>query len=221
LVVIFLAACGTDPTFDEPVAVEARAGSVEQHPGSDSVPKRMLAFRFSDGSRSPIAEAALAHTAYQNGAVLVDRRRRLLLVFPDGQERILAEETGASPVRSPRGELVYVSRGELGAEVHVMDSNGRDRVVVRGLSNAGLLAPQEDGRIFFIGSIPGGVAGLWVLENARGRCLTNCALRAGKPWGSAFVPLPSDGASIRASGGSVEWDAADGTRRALELGAIP
>lgn len=221
LFAVFLAACGTDPRLFEPVALEVQTESPEQPAGSDAVPRQKLAFRFLDGSSALVPEAALAHAAYRNGAALIDAERRLLFVSADGQKRVLAEESGAPPVRGPLGELVYVSKHELEARVHVMDPDGRDRVVLSGLANAGLLAPQPDGRIFFVGAVPGGVAGLWVIESDRGRCLSNCALRAGKSWGDGFVPLPAGRASIRASASRVEWDAADGSKRELDLGAKP
>jgi hypothetical protein len=116
---------------------------------------------------------------------------------------------------------LYVAQKDAGAEVHVLDADGADRVLTTGLASAGLLAPQPDGTIFFVGARNGGVAGLWSISAGKTRCLTNCDLRTGQPWGDRFVPPPGDTAAISVAGQRVEWDAYDGRRYGAQLRGAP
>jgi hypothetical protein len=188
--------------------------------GGDGAPRLTLAFLYRDGTRIPIEGEATSYVPFRRGVALVDTEHRLVLSTPEGARSVLALDAGAPPARGPRGELVYVARHDLEVEVHVLDEDGRDRVVARELGSAGMLAPQADGRLFFIATPRGGgVAGLWLTERGQSaaRCLTNCELETGAPLDDRFVPLPEDAHAISASTDRVEWNASDGTRRSVAL----
>jgi hypothetical protein len=199
------------------VSVEVLEVSNDAPPASDGAALHTLAFVYGDGRRVPIAEQAVSFVPFRDGVALVDRTRRLLLVSPDGGTRVLAQASGAPPALGPSGELVYVARQELVSEVHVLHASGQDRIVASGLASAGMLAPQRDGRLCFVGAKAGGVAGVYVVQDAGARCLSNCELKTGEPWGDAHVPLPKDASSIAISGTQVTWEAWDGTRRSAAL----
>jgi hypothetical protein len=188
-------------------------------PGSDGAPHMRLAFRYADGSRRPIDGRALAYVPFRDGVALVDERRQLVLVSPGGARRVLARESGAPPALGPAGELVYVARYDVSSELHVLDVAGRDRVIARGLASAGLLAPQPDGRVLFVGAQNGGVAGVWLGDaDAPVRCLTNCAFTTGASDGwPGFVALPSTAEGLRIRGDAVVWRDADGNEQSAPL----
>jgi hypothetical protein len=164
----------------------------ETPPGSDAVPMYSLAFEYPDGSRVPIAEPASAYAPFRDGVALIDGKRRLLLISPDGSTRPLASSTATSPAPGPSGELYYVALyGEV-AELHRLTVAGNDRVIARETKSVGLIAPQADDSVLFVGAKNGGVAGIWRVGKDAGSasCVTNCELRTGQPWGDAFVPPP-------------------------------
>lgn len=166
--------------------------------GGDGAPRMTLAFELEDGSQRAIEGEHTAYARFRDGVALVDRQKRLLLVTPDGAQRVLAQEAGAPPVQGPTGALAYVAKYGLVAEVHLLGIDGRDRIVATGLADAGTLTPQRDGSMVFIGARAGGVAGVWS-ASADGRpaqCVTNCELQTGTPWGERFVPLPRDEAAL-------------------------
>jgi hypothetical protein len=64
------------------------------------------------------------------------------------------------------------------------------------------------------------VAGLHVARVAQGGeaiCLSNCQLRAGRPLGEGFVPLPAAAGALEFDGDEVSWDAG-GSRASARLG---
>jgi hypothetical protein len=218
---ISLGRCASEPSAapvirEESVEVNRQADEVPG--GTDTPPRFALALRAADGTRTPLESRALAHVTFNGGLALVDSERRLVVVAADGARRVLAEEAGAPPARGPRGELVYVAQKDSGAEVRILETGGADRVIATGLASAGLLAPQPDGRTFFVGARNGGVAGLWRIGAEGSRCLTNCDLETGQPWGDRFVPPPGEVAAIKVVGTRVEWDAHDGRRYGVSLG---
>jgi len=189
-------------------------------PASDAKPRLLLAFRLHDGRLVPIKDEAVSYAPFRNGVALVNPENRLVFVTPDGARRVLANESGAPPIRGPKGELVYVAKYRKGAEIHVLEAQGDNGVVAEGFANAGLLKLQPDGRLFFVAATNGGVAGLWTVDDIKagsGRCLTNCDLRTGKPWGDAFVPAPGDAESIRVIGERVQWKTPEGLYRYASL----
>jgi hypothetical protein len=218
---ISLGSCASEPSSapirDENVEVNRQVDEVPG--GTDTPPRFAIALRATDGTKTPLESRALAHVTFSGGLALVDSTRRLVVVAADGARRVLAEEAGAPPARGARGELVYVAQADTGAEVHVLEPGGADRVIATGLASAGLLAPQPDGTTLFVGARNGGVAGLWTIGSSGSRCLTNCDLKTGEPWGDRFVPPPGEVAAIKIVGARVEWQAHDGKRYGAELGA--
>jgi hypothetical protein len=187
-------------------------------PDADAAPRFALAFRFADGTRTPVDAEATAYVPFRRGVALVDVEGQLVLVTPEGTRSVLAREAAAPPARGPSGELAYAVRYDASVELHVLLPDGRDRIVASGLGSAGLLAPQADGRLVFIGTRRGGgVAGLWLAEShaAGARCLTNCEIETGAPLDSRFVPLPADASSIRATTERISWRNADGAVRSV------
>lgn len=164
----------------------------ETPPGSDAVPMFALSFEYADGTRVPIAEPASAYAPFRDGVALIDGQRRLLLISPDGSTRPLAASTATSPVPGPSGELYYVALYGAVAELHRLTVTGHDRVIARETSSVGLIAPQADDSVLFVGARSGGVAGVWRVAPAASHasCVTNCELRTGQPWGEAFIPPP-------------------------------
>jgi hypothetical protein len=166
--------------------------------GGDGAPRMTLAFQLADGTERVIEGQANAYARFRDGVALVDRARRLVFVTADGARRVLAQQSGAPPVQGPRGELAYVARYGLVAELHLLSEDGRNRIAASGLADAGTLLPQRDGSVLFVGARPGGVAGVWraSADGQPARCLTNCELRTGTDWGDRFVPLPTDAAAM-------------------------
>ena len=66
------------------------------------------------------------------------------------------------------------------------------------------------GTVVFVGSEVGGVSGVWIADGTGVRCLTNCDLRTGQPWGDRYVAPPGNTATVRVSGTQVEWRTPDG-----------
>ena len=187
-------------------------------PQSDAVPLWSLAFEYAGGARIPIAEPASAYTPFRDGVALIDRRRRLLLISPDGSRRTLSSTTATTPVLGPSGELYYVARYGTLAELHRLSTAGRDDVIARELSSIALLAPQADGSVLLAGARAGGFAGVWRIAAGAdsATCATNCELRTGEPWQGRFVPPPGTAAELepayRASQ-QVEVEGGDGVLR--------
>jgi hypothetical protein len=215
--------CGTEPSADSVVrSTDLEVVAEPDHApagGNDAPPRYSVLLHGSNGARLSVESRVLAHVAYGGGIALIDPERRLIAVSGDGVRRVLAEEAGAPPARGSSGELLYVAQRNLNAEVHALEPGGTDRVIATGLAGAGMLAPQADGTIFFVGARNGGVAGagLWRISGDSSRCLTNCDLETGKPWGDLFVPPPGEAAAIEVVGERVEWDAHDGKRYSASL----
>jgi hypothetical protein len=188
-------ACASSPppaSSRGPATVVATPLNNEIPPASDAVPMYALAFEYPDGTRVPIAEPASAYAPFRDGVALIDGKRRLLLISPDGSARPLAASTATTPVPGPSGELYYVALyGEV-AELHRLTVAGRDRVIARETSSVGLIAPRADDGVLFVGARNGGVAGIWHVAKgaSHASCMTNCELKTGAPWGDAFVPPP-------------------------------
>ena len=72
-------------------------------PGSDAAPRYALAFVRSDGTGVPIAERALSYAPFRDGVALVDVKKRLWLITPEGARSVLAREAGAPPATGPLG----------------------------------------------------------------------------------------------------------------------
>lgn len=196
--------------------IEVSSGPQEVLRGTGFAPRLKLAFRLSDGSLKPVEPLAISYVPFRNNAALMDTHHRLLLASADGALRVLAEQTAAPPVQGPNGELVYTVCHPSGVDVHVVDKRGSNRIVATHLGSVGLLAPREDGRLFFIGTARGGgVAGLWMIDSSGPKCLTNCKLTTGTDWKEQFIPLPRDADSIQVFVDRVMWEASDGTSHSL------
>jgi hypothetical protein len=218
-----LSGCASEPSSAPPLRdenVEVNRQQDELPGGTDTPPRFSLALRDTSGARIPLESRALAHVTFSGGLAVLDSQRRLLVVSADGARRVLAEQAGAPPARGQKGELFYVAQQDAGAEVRVLETSGADRMLAGGLASAGLLAPQADGTILFVGAKNGGVAGLWRIDPAGSRCLTNCDLRTGVPWGDRFVPPPGEVGAIEIAGTRVEWQAYDGKRYTASLRGV-
>jgi hypothetical protein len=217
---LLAAACASEPSSEPSVEVETDE-EPELAGGHDAPPRFALTVRAGDGSRLAQEQRALAHASSAAGVAVIDARRRLVLIAADGTRRVLAEEAGAPPARGARGELFYVRVQDFSADVRVLEPDGAERVIASGLASAGLLAPQTDGSVLFVGARNGGVAGLWRSSGGAAQCLTNCDLSTGQPWGDRYVPPPGDVEGLRVAGERVEWQGFDGKSHAITLGRKP
>lgn len=179
------------PLAEGPVLVALEDASE----GLDARPRWRVAFERADGSRAPVdVEASDFVPRWRDGAALIDPARRLYQVWPDGQRRMLAPEVLALGTDGSR--LAFAEARDLGVALRVHDGE-RATTLAEGLSSAAMLRVEPE-RVLFVGARPGGVAGVWVADADGARCVTNCDLRTGQPWGDRFVPPPSDPAALEA-----------------------
>ena len=158
--------------------------------GLDDAPLSRVGFVDGQGTiREHDQRALLFVERFRDGAALVDPERRLYQVWPL-ERRMLA--TNVSALASDGERLVYVRDGGDGLSIRLHDG-ASERVLARGLASAGVLKLEAE-RVLFVGAANGGVAGIWQasVHGAEASCVTNCDLRAGQPWGDAFVPPPTD-----------------------------
>jgi hypothetical protein len=185
-----------------------------------------------DGSVTPLplTEPVVAWVAWGHEAVVTDRDGDLWTVDRDGRRGQLGQDVVGRPAVSDDGELLaYVVRDDLHGEVRVRRRIGGPRVVARDLGSAGALRFAPEGHhLLFVSSWPGRVAGLFAadLDGGQARCLTNCDLNVGQPWGDDFVPLPSGPESLMFEGDQVSWEAegrvvARRYRGSAEVGGAP
>jgi len=170
----------------------------------------------------PLPEPVVAAVAWGGEAAVVDRHHEIWLVSDDGTRQRLGRGVMGPPAVSDDGSIIaYAEVHDLVAEVRTRRApRGMPRVVASDVQSAGAFrfSPEGD-HLLFVGSRPGGVAGVFVAELRRGgheRCLTNCALRAGRPWGDAFIPLPPSPESLEISDAEVSWTV-DGQQYAAPL----
>lgn len=190
--------------------------------GSDAVPTCQVAFRMADGTQKPVDRDAIAFVPrFRDGAALIDPRRRLYEVTPDGMRRMLVADASGSLTASPEGDrIAYVVVRDVLGELRVHDGE-TEQTLAGGLASIGVLRFVGD-RVLFVGGRPGGVAGIWIAApGAAPRCVTNCALRTGTPWGDAHVPPPSDPSTFALAGDTLSWTDPDGTPHAITLSEAP
>lgn len=168
-----------------PLAIDAPAVN-------DAPPQWSLAFEYPDGTRTPIADRAVAYAPFRDGVALIDSERRLYLISPDGSRRMLTSTSATTPVPGPSGELYYVALYGAVAELHELSAAGRDEVIARELSSIALISPEADGSVLLLGAKNGGVAGVWRVAPGEhtASCITNCELVTGQAWGDRFVAPP-------------------------------
>lgn len=178
--------------------------------GPDQAPRVQLARRERDGTLSPIAGKFSSAVEFRDGMVAVTTDRELVVVHPDGSRSVLAHEVDGVPARVGDGSLVYAARFRQVVEIYHLTSEGENRRLASFRGSATRLAPQGDGTVVFVGSDVGGVSGVWIADGTGVRCLTNCDLRTGQPWGDRYVAPPGNTATIRVSGMQVDWQTPDG-----------
>jgi len=161
--------------------------------GADGAPQ--FEVRWSPGG-AVFPSPAIASLPWGDAAAVVDASRRLHRFQRDGRLEPIAEQV-STPLASRDGQwLGYAAGPDYGPkDVHVVDRNGRDRVVAAGVLAPTLLAFAPDGHeLELLAAGPGGVMGRHVIDleaaTPSARCLTNCQLRTGEDWGDAFVELP-------------------------------
>lgn len=197
----------------EVVAIEHRPAST----GPDTPPQIKLALRDEGGNLSPIAGLYLDAVDFREGMAAVSTHRELRLVHSDGSMSVLVREVDGLPVRASDGSLLYAARfGEV-VEIHRLTSEGKNRRLASFRGSATRLTPRDDGTVVFVGSEIGGVAGVWIVDSCGVRCLTNCELSTGKPWGDAYLAPPGDTATVRITGGRVEWQTAEGVSKSAPI----
>lgn len=171
-----------------------------------------------DGSRSELSASVVAAVPVPGGVLAVDADRTLLRFddrAPGAPERIGQDVVGTPAADGSR--VAWASGGPT-VDLHVRGT-GAPPIDHTGLGTAGALRFSPDGRwLVFVGAAPGGVAGVMSVELRGGalRCLTGCQLRAGRPWGDAFVPPPRSAAAMRFDGDVMRWRV-DGREHAVAL----
>lgn len=225
LAIVVLAACAPRPTA-APGALQAAETGIEvvsrrdvAPAGGDGAPRLGLVLVRAGGVRVPIEGEATHYALFRDGAAILrpDESLELVTASEPGTRTVLARRSGP-PARDAEGALLYVARYDLDAELHRLSPSGEDRVLARGLVGIGLLSPQPDGRVLFVASVNGGVAGLFVADERGARCLTNCALRTGEPWGDALVPIPASAEPLSLEGDVARWIGASGESHSVALG---
>jgi len=182
-----------------------------QPTGPDAAPRVRLARRESDGSLVELPEEFLDALEFRRGAVVVTLQRALLLVHPDGSSSLLAREADGLPARASDGSIAYPARFGDVVEVHWLTVGGENQRLTSFHGIATRVAPKQDRTVVFIGAVPGGVVGVWVADASGARCVTNCGLRTGQPWGDAYVSPPPDTSRVDFDGQRVRWQASTGT----------
>ncbi len=140
---------------------------------------------------------ALAAVRFGDAAVVLDAAESLWRFTRDGRRMLLASGVTAPPAVDHSETLLAYFVGEPGeaGAIFVVDAR-QTRVVVAAVRDASALRFVPDASaLLFLATGPGGVAGVHraAVANPTGfaQCLSNCELRAGEPWGDAFVPLPT------------------------------
>jgi len=150
--------------------------------------------------------------AWGDDAAVLSADGTLRRVTESGAAVLVAREVVTEPAVSDDGRLLaYVAHdGALDYAIRMVDAQ-RTHDVARGVPSAGVLRFSPDARVLlFVGRSAGGVAGLHAIALASDaiapRCLTNCDLVTGQPWGARFVPLPAGAAALRFVGDEVHYD---------------
>jgi hypothetical protein len=175
--------------------------------------------RGADGSLSPLAGDYIDAVEFRRGQAAVTRQRQLQLVRSDGSRSLLAHVVDGLPTRAQDGSLWFAARFGSTVEIYRLTQPGSLQRLASLRGSATRLSPQSDGSLLFVGSELGGVAGVWIVDGHGARCLTNCELRVGRPWGDAYRALPADVATLSKVGDRVEWQTAEGSWLSLQLGA--
>jgi hypothetical protein len=200
------------------LTLEVAREAAEPPSGSDAPPISTLRLKQADGKSKLLDKQAVSYATFGERVAYVDLARRLFVQGPDGARLAIAESVSARPAWSASGDLLYVVQGKHGAEIRARSTSGSERVLVDTVANAGVLAPQVDGSLFFVGAKSGGVAGLWRVTRSQAvQCLTNCELRTGTPWGEAFLLAPGEASQIQVSDGKVTWKAPSGELVSVSL----
>lgn len=196
------------------VAVKSVSAAPE---ASDAAPEVRLLRVDRRGVTSPLPTPYVDAVEFRGGQAAVTRLGELQLVSSDGSRTTLARHIDGLPVLDGDGSLVFAARfGQL-VEISRLTPEGSIRRLASFRGSATRLSPKPDGRVVFVGADVGGVAGIWVVDSRGARCLTNCALRVGKPWGNAYHPLPRTVTAIRIIGDQVRWQTVSGEWEAASL----
>lgn len=178
--------------------------------GPDAPPRVTLAQRQQDGTLSPIRGEYLDAVEFRDGVARVTLQRELQVLHANGSRSLVARELDGLPALDADGGLVYAARfGEV-VELYRLRANGTQQRLASLRGSATRLSPRSDGTVVFIGSELGSVSGIWIADSHGARCLTNCALRVGRPWGDAYRALPGQTATVRFVGANIEWETAEG-----------
>jgi len=189
--------------------------------GTDDPPRVTLVRQHPDGTRSEMPGEYVDAVEFRDGQAAVTRHRELFLVRANGARSVLARRLDGLPTRASDGSLVYAARFGDVVELHRLTVDGELQRLASFRGSATRLAPQTDGRVVFVGSESGGVSGVWIADARGARCLTNCDLRVGKPWGSSYRPPPGEVETVSLVGDHVEWLTPGGNLEVVPLKESP
>lgn len=227
LAVILTLAAGCQPADAAPGALSQQAAGapavvvrevVAAVPEGGDGPDTVLLAAIDDEGARPLEGPAVGGVGFQGGALVLRPDGRLEMVREGATGSVIDRDVTFSPVVSSDGEHAAwaAQRGDEQVLVVIDRAGGRADAVV-GLGSIGAVSFEEAAgpqrRLAFVGAMNGGVAGLWAgrVDGSATRCLTNCALRTGQPWGDDHVPLPEGLA--RFDGDAVVFEANGEARR--------
>lgn len=210
----------TPPHRDQLPSIVASSTSRRAPEGSDMKPEVVLARRAADGSRAPIVGRFLAAVRFRDGQAAVTLEHELWLIRGNGSRSLLARRLDGLPARAGDGSLVYAARHGEVVELVWLTPAGDQRRLAAFRGSATRLAPQPDRTLLFVGAGWGGVSGVWVAGPSGARCLTNCELRVGSPWGDRYRALPGNERTLRTLGDRVEWQTLAGRRESVSLKGV-
>ena len=158
--------------------------------GTDGAPHYEMAWQLPNGTVEAIDVPPVTHAVqWGSDAVYVDTDHTLWML---GDESPIAADVWDTPAVSlDNSTLAYVRSTEKGVMVNFRSRQGEVGVLSE-LINLGAIRFAPDGKTLVgIGSANSGVAGLHAVDLEGSRCLTNCDLRVGKPWGDQYIAPPS------------------------------
>lgn len=184
--------------------------SLEAPPGGDG-PTRLTLALARAGQSVPVElpSPAIYAAPWGDDAVVLSADGTLRRLRANGALVLVARDVVDDPALSDDGrKLAYVAHdGDLAYALRVIEV-GHTRTIARDVPSAGALRFSPDARaLVFVGRSAGGVAGLHTISlepaDEATRCLTNCALVTGQPWGNNFVPLPAGAIALHFDGDEV------------------
>lgn len=223
LVLIGFAGCSETRAREAPLTQPARvrvAETVSSPPEGGDGPSVVTLVEEDEQGTTPIAGTAIGGVAMQGGALVLRPDGALEMVRGDSHH-VVDQGVIVAPVVSQDGvHAAWVAARPLDEQaLIVVDTEGARLEAATGLVSIGAIAfeaTRSHRRIAFVGTVNGGIAGIWVSSvdgSMRPRCLTNCLLRTGMDL-SEMTPLPET--PMEFVGDEIRWQS-EGQTQSLQL----